>query len=154
MCHTRVPSMTRIGVESRSSHGRVLDELQSLHRWPVPSMSFTLELHTRQLPMGASHCQLGGLTNRNICNIYAKIMSVGPTAAAGESMTHPMTDRRKARKYIRISFVPVTYQTMLCFPSEIAWQIRETVTIYPTESHRHHFITGGKGLSKTRYKNI
>ncbi len=25
---------------------------------------------TRQLPMGAGHCQWGGLTDQNICNIY------------------------------------------------------------------------------------
>ena len=27
-------------------------------------------VHTRQLPLGAGHCQWDGLTNRNICNIY------------------------------------------------------------------------------------
>ncbi len=25
---------------------------------------------TRQLPIGAGHCQWGGLTDRNICNIH------------------------------------------------------------------------------------
>ncbi len=30
-------------------------------------------------------------------------MSAGPTAAAGEAVTHAMTDGRKARKYIRIA---------------------------------------------------
>ncbi len=65
--------------------------------------------------MGARHCPWGGLTNRNICNIYGyhgyhegvtlfpdkriiyiiymdiilqKIMSVGPTAAAEGSVPH------------------------------------------------------------------
>ena len=47
--------------------------------------------------MGAGHCQWGGLNNRNICN-----MSVGLTAAPGGSVTHTMTDGRKARKYIRM----------------------------------------------------
>ena len=28
------------------------------------------ECNTRQLPMGAGYCQWGGLTDRNICNIY------------------------------------------------------------------------------------
>ncbi len=31
---------------------------------------FHVQSNTRQLPMGAGHCQWGGLTDRNICNIY------------------------------------------------------------------------------------
>ncbi len=44
--------------------------------------------------MGAVYCQWGGPTDRSVCNIYgdAKIMSVGPTAAAGEAVTDAMTD--------------------------------------------------------------
>ena len=36
---------------------------------------------TRQLPMGAVHCQLGGFTDRNVSK------PVGPLAAAGEVVT-------------------------------------------------------------------
>ncbi len=60
--------------------------------------------------MGAGHCQWGGLTDQNICNIHGgahlasnpilmpKMKPVGPRAAAGGSVT----DGRKARKYIMI----------------------------------------------------
>ncbi len=59
--------------------------------------------------MGAGHCQWGGLTYRNIYNIYggahlasryrathhhAKTMSVGPTDAAGQAVMHAMTEGR------------------------------------------------------------
>ncbi len=52
-------------------------------------------LITRQLPMGAGHCQWGGFTDRNVCNI-PKLRPLGPLAAEGERVTHG----RKARKYI------------------------------------------------------
>ena len=45
--------------------------------------------YTRQLPMGPVNFQWGGLTDRNICNIYGDehLASVGPTTAAGEAVT-------------------------------------------------------------------
>ena len=50
---------------------------------------------TRQLPIGAGHCQWGGCTDRNVCNIHGgahllmpKIKPIGPTAAAGGRVTH------------------------------------------------------------------
>ncbi len=57
--------------------------------------------------MGAGYCQWGGITNRNICNIYGdahipKIMPTGPSAAAGEVETYVRKEGRKARKYIRM----------------------------------------------------
>ena len=69
--------------------------------------------------MGAGYCQWGGPTNRNICNIYGgvhlasryramlrpwtfvkfgimpKIMSAGPPAVAGGSVTHTRMEGRK-----------------------------------------------------------
>ncbi len=59
-------------------------------------MGTSSEYYTRQLPMGAGHCQWGGFTDRNVCNI-------GPLAAAGQRVT----DGRKARKYIRILCIQV-----------------------------------------------
>ncbi len=38
---------------------------------------------TRQLPMGAGHCQFGGFTDRNVCNIHGE----GHLAAGGH-VTH------------------------------------------------------------------
>ena len=29
-----------------------------------------MQYGTRQLPMGAGYCQWGGLTDRNICNVF------------------------------------------------------------------------------------
>ncbi len=65
------------------------------------------QLWTRQLPIGAGHCQWGGCTDRNVCNIYGaehlasrypirmpKIKPLGPLAAAGERVT----DGRKEGK--------------------------------------------------------
>ncbi len=40
--------------------------------------------YTRQLLMGAGHCQWGGFTDRNVCNIWP----LGSLAAAGECVTH------------------------------------------------------------------
>ncbi len=31
-----------------------------------------LKLHTRQLSMGAGHCQWGGYTDGNVCNIHGE----------------------------------------------------------------------------------
>ena len=60
--------------------------------------------------MQLTSCPWGPVTANGmdlLTEIYAiympKIMSVGPTAVAGQAVTHDMTDGRKARKYIRIS---------------------------------------------------
>ncbi len=56
--------------------------------------------------MGAGHCQWGGVADQNICDVHGdrhpmlKIRPIGPTAAAGVSVTYG----RKARKYIWISY--------------------------------------------------
>ena len=61
-----------------------------LRSWPFLKWTKT-NISTRQLPMGADHCPWVGFTG-----MYA--ISIGPTAAAGVSVTYG----RKARKYIRI----------------------------------------------------
>ncbi len=52
---------------------------------------------TRQLPMGAGHCQWGWFADRNVCGHISKIMSIGPLAEAGEVVTdghtHGHTER-------------------------------------------------------------
>ena len=61
---------------------------------------------TRQLPIGAGHCQWGGLTDRNICNTHggehlaSRYWKSGPWAhwLQREGALH--TPGRKARKYI------------------------------------------------------
>ncbi len=45
---------------------------------------------TRQLPMGAGHCQWGGFTDQNVCNIQRERVLRTPGRKEG----------RKARKYI------------------------------------------------------
>ncbi len=58
--------------------------------WDVDQMDYlhlfggnNVRYYTRQMPIGADHCQWGGLTNRNICNIH------------GEAVTDAMTEGRK-----------------------------------------------------------
>ncbi len=35
-------------------------------------LQFADNMHTRQLPMGAGHCQWDGFTDRNLCNIHGE----------------------------------------------------------------------------------
>ncbi len=56
--------------------------------------------------MGAGHCQRGGLTDQNICNIHAgaHLASAknGASRSSGLNATglHGRTDEQKARKYV------------------------------------------------------
>ncbi len=52
--------------------------LHGLDRWfkqMTPNNIFpsTSNKDTRQLPMGAGHCQWGGYTDRNVCNIHGEV---------------------------------------------------------------------------------
>ncbi len=59
--------------------------------------------------MGAGHCQWGGFTDRNVCNIHGEeIRPLGSLPASGGRVTHGRKEGwkegRKARKYIRMIF--------------------------------------------------
>ena len=40
--------------------------------WVLSQVVYTI-LHTHQLPIGAGHCQWGGHTDRNVCNIHGEV---------------------------------------------------------------------------------
>ncbi len=58
--------------------------------------------------MGASHCQRGGFTDRNVCNIHGEeIRPLGPLAAAGERVTDADTPGKLGNIYRFNDVVPM-----------------------------------------------
>ena len=54
-----------------------LSLLQTRNQYPSTNQPGIGNDNTRQLPMGAGHCQWGGFTDRNVCNI-PKFRPLGP----------------------------------------------------------------------------
>ncbi len=73
-----------------------LDLMFTFWLYLAKSDTCVLQSHTRQLPMEAGYCQWGGLTDRNICNIYgdAHLASRYQHAA---TKTHPHTKNHAHR---------------------------------------------------------